>query len=152
MTRRSATRAVVFALAATFLAGCSLTAPTLNAGTLRRESATITSDTAEGALVAKMVLDDKTLSTTTRVRCKELGDDLDKSGAKLTVAKSSPKLEKRATAASSISGDGSDALAELYRHPTDKDVARRVKAQLEDLSSQASDIEDAATKLEDDGT
>jgi hypothetical protein len=122
--------ALTAVLAATLLACGGPMTP----GELSRSVDTLSSTSAEGALIARDVARDRTKATFARVRARELADVADHEAEKLADATPSEGIGGRKAQAVQLAGDISQALGEISVHPSDEAAARAAAEKLDGLA------------------
>jgi hypothetical protein len=103
-------------------------------GELARSVDTLSSTSAEGALLARDVARDRTKATFARVRATELADVADHEAEKLADATPSEGIGARKAQAVQLAGDISQALSEISVHPGDEATARAAAEKLDGLA------------------
>jgi hypothetical protein len=103
-------------------------------GELSRSVDTLSSTSAEGALLARDVARDRTKATFARVRATELADVADHEAEKLADATPSEGIGGRKAQAVQLAGDISQALGEIKVHPGDEATARAAAEKLDGLA------------------
>jgi hypothetical protein len=122
--------ATTLVLAATLLACGGPMTP----GELSRSVDTLSSTSAEGALLARDMARDRTKATFARVRARELADVADHEAEKLADATPSEGIDGRKAQAVQLAGDISQALGEITVHPGDEAINRAAAETLDGLA------------------
>jgi hypothetical protein len=116
------------------LSGCGGSS-TLTAKTLRKQDDAVHSAAAEGELVATDVARDRTTGPFARIHSGDLAEQAKAVAKKLRDAEASPGLERERRQVLTRAERVERALEQLHASPTDRDLARRVQAELEQLAS-----------------
>lgn len=127
--------AALFALASS---GCGK----LDRDAVQTEIQSISSAAAEGALVAREVERGRTLRSFAVIRTAELHKVAMNAAESLQETSAEDHLEGAATRGSELGAHVRDLLERLHEKPTDRALAGNVRRQLDQLSSQASDLAD----------
>jgi hypothetical protein len=116
------------------LSGCGGSS-TLTVKTLRKQDDAVHSAAAEGELVATDVARDRTTERFARIHSGDLAEQAKAVAKKLRDAEASPGLERERRQVLTRAERVERALEQLHASPTDRALARRVQAELEQLAS-----------------
>jgi hypothetical protein len=115
------------------LAGCGGSS-TLTEKTLQRETETVQSAAAEGVLLSADVAHDRTTEPFARIHAERLAEQAKKAAETLRKAKPKPGLEAERRQALMKAVDVEHALEQLHSEPANRDLARRLERELQELS------------------
>ena len=130
--------------AATVLALISVASPgcggAMTPGELSRSIDTLASAASEGGLVANGVARDRTKTTFTRARARELGETVDHEAEKLSDATPQAGIRAQELVAVRLAERISEALGQIQTAPDDRVAARETERKLNDLSKRADQL------------
>jgi hypothetical protein len=114
-------------------AGCGGTS-TLSEKTLQKQRETVRSAAAEGVLLASDVARDRTTEPFARIHAETLAGQAKKAAETLRKAKPEPGLEDERRHALMTAQDVEQALEQLHSEPTNRELARRLERELQELT------------------
>jgi hypothetical protein len=114
-------------------AGCGGSS-TLSEKTLQKQTETVQSAAAEGVLLASDVARDRTTEPFARVHSQKLAEQAKKAAETLRGAKPEPGLEDERRQALTKAQDVERALEQLHSQAANRELARRLERELEELS------------------
>jgi hypothetical protein len=126
-------RLAVLCLAILVAAGCGGTS-TLSEKTLQKQTETVQSAAAEGALLAADVARDRTTEPFARIHAEKLAEQAKKAAGTLRKAKLEPGLEDERRQALTKAVDVQHALERLHAEPENRVLGRRLERELQDLA------------------
>jgi hypothetical protein len=132
-------RLIAATLVALAVGGCG---GPIKGAELRRGVQTLGSDAAEGALLARDVLLDRTKTTFVRVRARELGEDADHEAEKLNDAQSTSQGRRDKQQAIALATGISNAVGDLQVSPANRKVAASAARDLRQLADRAQKLEE----------
>jgi hypothetical protein len=125
---------IAISIAALLAAGCG---GAIRNDELQRGIKTLGAAAAEGVLVARDVVEDRTKVTFVRVEARDLGADAEHEAEKLNDAQAKPGNARVKAQAVKLAQDIASALGDLQVSPADRATARRVQQSLDALAKQA---------------
>jgi molybdopterin biosynthesis enzyme len=126
-------RLVALCLTVLVAAGCGGSS-TLSEKTLQKQTETVQSAAAEGALLASDVASDRTTEPFTRVHAEKLAEQAKKAAESLSKARPAAGLEDARRQALRRAVDVEHALELLHSQPANRGLARRLERELEELA------------------
>jgi hypothetical protein len=127
-------RLAVLALTVILAAGCGGGGGTLSEKALTKENETVQSAAAEGALLASDVARGRTTERFARIHAEKLAEQARKAAEALRSGKPAAGLDDERRRAVSSAETVEHALDELHADPANRDLARRVESELQELS------------------
>jgi hypothetical protein len=113
----------------------------MRADELKRSLETVVSSAREGELLGREAARDHTKATFTRVRARELGEEVEHEAEKIDDAEAASELTKQMQAAVALCEEIGEPLGELQTAPTDQSSAADAERALSRLAAKAERLE-----------
>jgi hypothetical protein len=126
-------RLAAFGAMLLLLAGCGGNS-TLTEKRLQKQTETVQSAAAEGVLLAADVAHDRTTEPFARIHAEKLAEQAKKAAETLSKAKPEPGLEDERRQALTEAQDVEHALEQLHSEPANRELARRLERELQELA------------------